>query len=56
MYWVDNDKRAILESSFQSERPVSKIQQEVEASRKKHRQMHGDGLLKARQNGKELNS
>ncbi len=32
MYWVNNDKKAILETSFHPDRPVSKLQKAVESS------------------------
>lgn len=30
MYWVNNEKKSILETSFKKNRPVSKLQKEVE--------------------------
>jgi hypothetical protein len=32
LYWVNNDKKTILETSFKNKRPVSNLQKAVEKS------------------------
>lgn len=50
MYWVNNEKRSILESSLKAERPVSKIKHAVNESLK-HNSSERNKPLKTQNKG-----